>query len=262
MVLLAFDVLVFICSLNESLLLRITSMSSDTVSSRGAFLKIPLFSRYKWSLGLFSGGLFLRDKAYQDENRAAIHIAHLSPPAEAAYAVHWMCLFVGTPWCHQHTSLLWNCSWVYLGGRWYTCIWQRVSGPVPTLGGYHLWRLITQRWQTQLILFAFILSGSWISTWADDLLFHDLGFFSSLTWDTLSKAFMKSKYTASIVSPLSMVLVHASSMYKSCRVVDLLSMNLYWCGLSNLLFLMCLMISSLIKDSKILHTTLVRLTGL
>ena len=103
------------------------------------------------------------------------------------------------------------------------CIWRRVSGPVWTIEGFHWWRLSTQRWQNQPVPFASI---------------------------------------ASIVPPLSIISVHSSSTYKSCSVVDLLSINPYWSGLKRLFFLMCLIISSRIRDSINLHMTLVRLTGL
>ena len=46
------------------------------------------------------------------------------------------------------------------------------------------------------------------------------------------------------MQPLSIVSVHSSSTYKSCNVVDVLSINQYWSGLNILFSRICLIISS------------------
>ena len=79
---------------------------------------------------------------------------------------------------------------------------------------------------------------------------------------SLSKAFIKSIYTESILPPLSRILVHSSITFRSCRVVDLPEMKPNCLLLKSLLADMCFTIVSLTRLSMVLQITLVSLTGL
>ena len=85
---------------------------------------------------------------------------------------------------------------------------------------------------------------------------------SSLTYSWSLGFSSCDQFPASIVPPVSIISVHSCSTYRSGSVIDLLSINSYWSGLKSLFSHICLIISSRISDSIILHTTLVRLTSL
>ena len=90
---------------------------------------------------------------------------------------------------------------------------------------------------------------------------YDLSLSINVLWGTVSKAFMKSKYTTSIDSPLSRALVHESITFNSWSTIErpLLKPN---CCILNLLFLIiCLTIWSLTHYSIHLYIILVKLTA-
>ena len=74
---------------------------------------------------------------------------------------------------------------------------------------------------------------------------------------SLSKAFIKSIYTESILPPLSRILVHSSITFRSCKVVDLPEMKPNCLLLKSLLADMCFTIVSLTSFSMVLQITLV-----
>ena len=213
----AFDVLVSICSLNDSLLSIITPMSfSDDVSSRRASLKVLLSSRiYKWNLSLYSGGLSLEIRlcTYQDESGVAISrticIKHPGPPAEAV--VHWVCLFVGTLFVSSAyiTALE---SFLSASGRSLIYMTKSICPPwgIPLVTADHS----EVADPTRILCFRPVRKLDIHFSRAPSIP-YDSSFFSNLTWGTLSKAFMKSMYTASIVPPLSMISVYSSNTYRS-----------------------------------------------
>ena len=84
----------------------------------------------------------------------------------------------------------------------------------------------------------------------------------SLSWGTLSKAFMKSQYIASIVPPSSNILLHISRTCNICRVVDRAFMKPNCLSLYKLFAIICSCVASLMKLSMTLHSVGVKLTGL
>ena len=90
---------------------------------------------------------------------------------------------------------------------------------------------------------------------------YDFNFRISLLCDTLSKAFIKSKYITSIDHPLSRIFVHSSITLSSWSVVNRPSMNPNCLLENSLLDFMWLMTRSRTMDSNTLQTTDVKLTG-
>ena len=144
-----------------------------------------------------------------------------------------------------------------LGDRLY--IAQPGSGPIHCLRGFHWLRYsipTEPRLLSLFVIYYFIQFTVCLS------IPYDLFLWISLLCGTWSNAFIKSRYTAFISYPCSTAKVQSSIIFRSCNVVDLLSMKPYCCLLNNLFFLICLIISLLISFSIILHIILVRLTGL
>ena len=74
---------------------------------------------------------------------------------------------------------------------------------------------------------------------------YDLILCINLLYGTWSKAFIKSMYTAFILYPCSTEDVQSSIIFKSCTVIDRLSMKPYCCLLNGLFFPIWLIISLL-----------------
>ena len=79
---------------------------------------------------------------------------------------------------------------------------------------------------------------------------------------TLSKAFIKSQYTASSLPPWSMISVHMFRTCSNCSTVDLPVIKPNCCWLNRLFSTIWSITLSLIKFSRVLQMMLVKLTGL
>ena len=78
---------------------------------------------------------------------------------------------------------------------------------------------------------------------------------------TVSKALAKSKYIQSTFPPHSKVSDHSSSTSRSCVTHECFCLNQCWCTEKIFFSSMCFIISSLMKDSILLHRITVKLTG-
>ena len=153
-----------------------TPMSfSDDVSSRGASLKVPLSSRiFKWNLGLYSGGVFPRDKTLHLSGwkRSCHFLDHLYKASRSScrsccplgMSVRWY-TFVSSAYITALESFL------SASGR--SLIYMTKSiGPNTDPWGIPLVTADHSEVADPTRTLCFVLSGSLISTWAEHLLFH------------------------------------------------------------------------------------------